>query len=265
MLVTERRGLCSPRPPGRAPAEAPGAAVPACVSLQGKPDLNTALPVRQTASIFKQPVTKITNHPSNKVKSDPQKAVEQPRQVSPRARPPAPTLPGPPCASLACVLWGHACRLITCFLKTTITCAFVRVYKRPYVAGVRPGWEQEAVGAAHGAPRLHRPRWHLDCSQLSNHSETCPLPPALEHASQCTVPRVPGAVCGRELHAPSGAAGSVPCLSMVPGRGGLTGSIPLRPGPLMGLTAQLWVDVALLNVSLRGALPRWGWAIFWEP
>ncbi|KAG8454544.1 hypothetical protein GDO86_000970 [Hymenochirus boettgeri] len=29
---------------------------------QGKPDLNTALPVRQTASIFKQPVTKVTNH-----------------------------------------------------------------------------------------------------------------------------------------------------------------------------------------------------------
>lgn len=52
------------------------------LSPQGKPDLNTALPVRQTASIFKQPVTKITNHPSNKVKSDPQKAVEQPRQVS---------------------------------------------------------------------------------------------------------------------------------------------------------------------------------------
>ncbi|XP_009990102.1 PREDICTED: uncharacterized protein LOC104383604, partial [Tauraco erythrolophus] len=47
---------------------------------KGKPDLNTALPVRQTASIFKQPVTKITNHPSNKVKSDPQKAVDQPRQ-----------------------------------------------------------------------------------------------------------------------------------------------------------------------------------------
>lgn len=43
--------------------------------------MNTALPVRQTASIFKQPVTKITNHPSNKVKSDPQKAVDQPRQV----------------------------------------------------------------------------------------------------------------------------------------------------------------------------------------
>ncbi|XP_066508518.1 methyl-CpG-binding domain protein 3-like isoform X2 [Hoplias malabaricus] len=48
---------------------------------KGKPDLNTSLPVRQTASIFKQPVTKVTNHPNNKVKSDPQKAVEQPRQL----------------------------------------------------------------------------------------------------------------------------------------------------------------------------------------
>ncbi|MEQ2183713.1 hypothetical protein GOODEAATRI_000802 [Goodea atripinnis] len=50
--------------------------------LQVKPDLNTTLPVRQTASIFKQPVTKITNHPNNKVKTDPQKAVDQPKQVS---------------------------------------------------------------------------------------------------------------------------------------------------------------------------------------
>jgi len=50
--------------------------------FQGKPDLNTSLPVRQTASIFKQPVTKVTNHPSNKVKMDPQKAVDQPRQVN---------------------------------------------------------------------------------------------------------------------------------------------------------------------------------------
>ncbi|KAG5285837.1 hypothetical protein AALO_G00008030 [Alosa alosa] len=48
---------------------------------KGKPDLNTSLPVRQTASIFKQPVTKVTNHPSNKVKTDTQKAVEQPRQL----------------------------------------------------------------------------------------------------------------------------------------------------------------------------------------
>ncbi|MEQ2279199.1 Methyl-CpG-binding domain protein 3 [Ameca splendens] len=49
--------------------------------LQVKPDLNTTLPVRQTASIFKQPVTKITNHPNNKVKTDPQKAVDQPKQL----------------------------------------------------------------------------------------------------------------------------------------------------------------------------------------
>lgn len=50
--------------------------------FKGKPDLNTSLPVRQTASIFKQPVTKVTNHPNNKVKTDPQKAVDQPRQVN---------------------------------------------------------------------------------------------------------------------------------------------------------------------------------------
>ncbi|KAJ8371832.1 hypothetical protein AAFF_G00299720 [Aldrovandia affinis] len=49
--------------------------------IKGKPDLNTSLPVRQTASIFKQPVTKVTNHPSNKVKTDPQKAIDQPRQL----------------------------------------------------------------------------------------------------------------------------------------------------------------------------------------
>lgn len=55
---------------------------PVSVSLQGgKPDLNTALPIRQTASIFKQPVTKVTSHPGNKVKTDLQRAVEQPRQV----------------------------------------------------------------------------------------------------------------------------------------------------------------------------------------
>uniref|UniRef100_A0A672UFT7 Methyl-CpG binding domain protein 2 n=1 Tax=Strigops habroptila TaxID=2489341 RepID=A0A672UFT7_STRHB len=53
-----------------------------CTSLRiGKPDLNTTLPIRQTASIFKQPVTKVTNHPSNKVRSDPQRVTEQPRQV----------------------------------------------------------------------------------------------------------------------------------------------------------------------------------------
>ncbi|XP_056313161.1 methyl-CpG-binding domain protein 2 [Danio aesculapii] len=48
---------------------------------KGKPDLNTALPIRQTASIFKQPVTKVVNHPNNKVKSDLQRATEQPRQL----------------------------------------------------------------------------------------------------------------------------------------------------------------------------------------
>lgn len=50
-------------------------------SKSGKPDLNTALPIRQTASIFKQPVTKVTGHPGNKVKSDQQRATEQPRQL----------------------------------------------------------------------------------------------------------------------------------------------------------------------------------------
>ncbi|KAM3604989.1 uncharacterized protein V6R79_019080 [Siganus canaliculatus] len=49
--------------------------------IKAKPDLNTTLPVRQTASIFKQPVTKVTNHPNNKVKTDPQKAVDQPKQL----------------------------------------------------------------------------------------------------------------------------------------------------------------------------------------
>ncbi|XP_074473498.1 methyl-CpG-binding domain protein 2 [Sebastes fasciatus] len=47
----------------------------------GKPDLNTSLPIRQTASIFKQPVTKVTSHPGNKVKADLQRASEQPRQL----------------------------------------------------------------------------------------------------------------------------------------------------------------------------------------
>uniref|UniRef100_A0A4W5PN31 Methyl-CpG binding domain protein 2 n=1 Tax=Hucho hucho TaxID=62062 RepID=A0A4W5PN31_9TELE len=47
----------------------------------GKPDLNTGLPIRQTASIFKQPITKVVNHPNNKVKTDLQRATEQPRQL----------------------------------------------------------------------------------------------------------------------------------------------------------------------------------------
>ena len=52
-----------------------------CLDPPGKPDLNTTLSIRQTISIFKQPVTKVTTHPSNKVKSDPQRMNEQPRQV----------------------------------------------------------------------------------------------------------------------------------------------------------------------------------------
>ncbi|XP_060916798.1 methyl-CpG-binding domain protein 2 isoform X1 [Labrus mixtus] len=47
----------------------------------GKLDLNTALPIRQTASIFKQPVTKVTSHPGNKVKPDLQRGADQPRQL----------------------------------------------------------------------------------------------------------------------------------------------------------------------------------------
>lgn len=47
----------------------------------GKLDLNTTLPIRQTASIFKQPVTKVTSHPGNKVKTDSQRAADQPKQV----------------------------------------------------------------------------------------------------------------------------------------------------------------------------------------
>ncbi|XP_034403564.1 methyl-CpG-binding domain protein 2 isoform X2 [Cyclopterus lumpus] len=54
---------------------------PLSLAKGGKPDLNTALPIRQTASIFKQPVTKVTSHPGNKVKADLQRASEQPRQL----------------------------------------------------------------------------------------------------------------------------------------------------------------------------------------
>ncbi|XP_051846813.1 methyl-CpG-binding domain protein 2-like [Antechinus flavipes] len=46
-----------------------------------KPDLNTTLPIRQTTLIFKQPVTKVTNHPSNKVKSYPKRRNDKPRQL----------------------------------------------------------------------------------------------------------------------------------------------------------------------------------------
>lgn len=44
-------------------------------------DLNTTLPVRQTASIFKQPVTKVTKHPKNTVKTDLRKARDPPKQL----------------------------------------------------------------------------------------------------------------------------------------------------------------------------------------
>ncbi|CAL8341565.1 methyl-CpG-binding domain protein 2 [Gadus morhua] len=47
----------------------------------GRGDLNTSLPIRQTASIFKQPVTKVIGHPGNKVKSDLQREAEPPRQL----------------------------------------------------------------------------------------------------------------------------------------------------------------------------------------
>uniref|UniRef100_UPI00358F3D27 methyl-CpG-binding domain protein 2-like isoform X2 n=1 Tax=Myxine glutinosa TaxID=7769 RepID=UPI00358F3D27 len=43
--------------------------------------LGTTIPIRQTASIFKQQITKVTNHPDNKVKPDPQKVLEPPKQV----------------------------------------------------------------------------------------------------------------------------------------------------------------------------------------
>ncbi|XP_073333445.1 methyl-CpG-binding domain protein 2 [Pagrus major] len=54
---------------------------PLSLAKGGKPDLNTVLPIRQTASIFKQPVTKVTSHPGNKVKTDPQRGTEQPKQL----------------------------------------------------------------------------------------------------------------------------------------------------------------------------------------
>ncbi|CAL9688833.1 unnamed protein product [Knipowitschia caucasica] len=44
-------------------------------------DLNTTLPVRQTASIFKQPVTKVTKHPKNTVKTDLRRARDPPKQL----------------------------------------------------------------------------------------------------------------------------------------------------------------------------------------
>lgn len=49
--------------------------------LRTRLDLNTTLPVRQTASIFKQPVTKVTKHPKNTVKTDIRKARDPPKQL----------------------------------------------------------------------------------------------------------------------------------------------------------------------------------------
>lgn len=49
--------------------------------LKTRLDLNTTLPVRQTASIFKQPVTKVTKHPKNTVKTDLRKARDPPKQL----------------------------------------------------------------------------------------------------------------------------------------------------------------------------------------
>ncbi|KAK7945744.1 hypothetical protein WMY93_001472 [Mugilogobius chulae] len=51
------------------------------VQLKTRLDLNTTLPVRQTASIFKQPVTKVTKHPKNTVKTDLRKARDPPKQL----------------------------------------------------------------------------------------------------------------------------------------------------------------------------------------
>lgn len=45
-------------------------------------DTSLVLPIRQTASIFKQPVTVIRNRPESKTKTDLKHGVqEQPRQV----------------------------------------------------------------------------------------------------------------------------------------------------------------------------------------
>lgn len=49
--------------------------------LKPRLDLNTTLPVRQTASIFKQPVTKVTKHPKNTVKTDLRKTRDPPKQL----------------------------------------------------------------------------------------------------------------------------------------------------------------------------------------
>jgi len=54
-----------------------------CVLCPGmRADVNVVLPIRQTASIFKQPVTIVSNHPDSKTRSDLRHgSQEQPRQV----------------------------------------------------------------------------------------------------------------------------------------------------------------------------------------
>jgi len=54
-----------------------------CVHHTGmRADVNVMLPIRQTASIFKQPVTIVSNHPDSKTRSDLRHgSQEQPRQV----------------------------------------------------------------------------------------------------------------------------------------------------------------------------------------
>jgi len=56
-------------------------------------DVNVVLPIRQTASIFKQPVTIVSNHPESKTRTDLRHGTqEQPRQVTYHSglSPPAP-------------------------------------------------------------------------------------------------------------------------------------------------------------------------------
>jgi len=53
-----------------------------CVFSGLRADVNVVLPIRQTASIFKQPVTIVSNHPDSKTRSDLRHgSQEQPRQV----------------------------------------------------------------------------------------------------------------------------------------------------------------------------------------
>jgi len=53
------------------------------LSQSGRVDLDVSVPNRQTTSIFKQPVTRKTNHKANKVKVDPARSVGKPPQQVP--------------------------------------------------------------------------------------------------------------------------------------------------------------------------------------